>query len=216
MSRLVRRASLSASPIGETQYVNSGATSYTFTVPAGVFFISFGGVGVGSGGSKESIAGAANDEMFSGAGGNAAYINDVPVSPGDTFTIIPQSCSVQRVSDAAHMIRASGSMAAGAVRFSGGGGAGSSTAASGDDYVGGDSASFDLNGNSGAFSIQGRPGLGYDPASNSRGSRGQYYGYGGGTDDAPPDGGAGTDWQGGPGVVLVRWGSGGAFPGARP
>ncbi len=58
------------------------AGSYTWTVPAGVSSISVAGVGGGGGGSQKTTGGSG------GGGGQLTYINNVPVTPGDTYTIV--------------------------------------------------------------------------------------------------------------------------------
>lgn len=58
------------------------AGTYTWTVPAGVTSISVAGVGGGGGGSQKASGGSG------GAGAQLKYINNIPVTPGDTYTIV--------------------------------------------------------------------------------------------------------------------------------
>jgi hypothetical protein len=56
--------------------------TYSWTVPAGVTSISVAGVGGGGGGSQKSAGGTG------GAGGQLKYVNNIPVTPGDIYTVV--------------------------------------------------------------------------------------------------------------------------------
>lgn len=56
----------------------SGSVNTTFVVPDGVYSLCLGIVGPGQ---------AAPSTSLSGKGGNFRYLNDIPVKPGDTFTV---------------------------------------------------------------------------------------------------------------------------------
>jgi hypothetical protein len=61
-------------------YGNAG--TFTWTVPEGVTSISVAAVGGGGGGSQKTTGGSG------GAGGQLKFVNNVPVTPGDTYTIV--------------------------------------------------------------------------------------------------------------------------------
>lgn len=76
--------SQSLGPTGQIQYTVSG--TYTFVVPAGVTSISVACVGAGGGGYVSSetpvVAGGG------GGGGSLSYVNDIPVTPGASYTVV--------------------------------------------------------------------------------------------------------------------------------
>lgn len=57
----------------------SGTVNTTFVVPDGVYSLCLGIVGRGQ---------SALSTSQSGKGGNFRYLNDIPVKPGDTFTVV--------------------------------------------------------------------------------------------------------------------------------
>lgn len=63
-----------------TNYTAAG--TYTWTVPAGVTSISILGVGGGGGGAQNSSGGSG------GSGGSLNFVNNLAVTPGDTYTIV--------------------------------------------------------------------------------------------------------------------------------
>ena len=77
---------ISNTPTGEALYTSPG--TYTFTVPAGVSYISM--VAVGAGGTSYSTTSSttAKPREYPGSGGGLRYLNDLPVTPGETFTVI--------------------------------------------------------------------------------------------------------------------------------
>lgn len=74
--------SLSASVSGSTYTSYTEPGTYTWTVPEGVTTISLLGIGAGGGG-VQSLAGGSG-----GTGGNLVYYNSLPVTPGDTYSIV--------------------------------------------------------------------------------------------------------------------------------
>lgn len=67
-------------PTGQIEYITSG--SYFFTVPSGVFSISVVCVAGGGGGGYGAGYGGG------GSGGNLRYVNNIPVTPGDVYSVI--------------------------------------------------------------------------------------------------------------------------------
>jgi len=63
---------------GQQAYTTAG--TYTFTVPAGVTYISAFCVGAGSGNNN-------NGDNNSGTGGSTSYVNDISVTPGESLTV---------------------------------------------------------------------------------------------------------------------------------
>lgn len=65
--------------------------TYTFTVPAGVTYISAimvgGGGGGGTGGAPIGTIGPASSAGGGGGGGGLMWVNNLQVNPGDTFTV---------------------------------------------------------------------------------------------------------------------------------
>lgn len=70
--------------IGQNSWLNTG--TYSFVVPEGVYFIAAMLIGGGAGGGT----GSPGDTYSAGAGGGGAraYHNAIPVTPGETLTII--------------------------------------------------------------------------------------------------------------------------------
>lgn len=66
--------------VDEQEYLTPG--SYTWTVPAGVTSISAVGIGGGGGGSQKITGGTG------GQGGSLQYVNQIPVTPGDEYTVV--------------------------------------------------------------------------------------------------------------------------------
>lgn len=66
--------------LDEQQYSTPG--SYTWTVPAGVTAISAVAIGGGGGGSQKITGGTG------GTGGSLQYVNQIPVTPGDEYTVV--------------------------------------------------------------------------------------------------------------------------------
>jgi len=65
--------------IGQIQYTTPG--TYTWTCPAGVYSVCAVCVGGGSGG-------ASSHPAYGGRGGGLGWKNDIPVTPGETYTVV--------------------------------------------------------------------------------------------------------------------------------
>jgi hypothetical protein len=78
-SGVVSVVALTNSPPGQSQYTSSG----TFTVPAGVTSINVVCIGAG-GGSASTTSGY---QVSSGGGGGLSWKNNIPVTPGQVYTV---------------------------------------------------------------------------------------------------------------------------------
>ena len=74
-------------PNGQAQYTNSG--TYSWTCPAGVYSVCVVCIGGGGGGMTYSGSSASYTYSMNGGGGGAlAWCNDIPTTPGQTYTVV--------------------------------------------------------------------------------------------------------------------------------
>lgn len=205
----LRRATLSrnlnAVLAGAAEYTTAGST--TFTVPAGVYEIS--AVCVGGGGGAGQNAGSRS----SGGGGGLAYLPSIPVTPGESLTVVVGAGGAGTTSGTAnaggesYLARSTTKLV-----HASGGGAGyvSGTTSGGTNLVG-------LGGSGGSSNIHGGDGAGGGGAGGYSGNGGDGGGFsypavagsgGGGGGGAHKGGGYGSG--GGGGVGMSGAGSNGA------
>lgn len=170
--RLMMSALPAAAPKGQQEWTTPG--TYNFVVPVGVLFIS--AVVIGAGG-----IGSSSSPFPGGAGGGLHWRNDVPVTPGETLTVVvglgAANGGLSRIlRSGVVLLEATGGFTLGNPgkgRFDlyggGGGWGGSAPGGVGNGGLGGGAAGYDGNGGT-AGKIYG-PAGGY-PETDSGGGRG--------------------------------------------
>jgi hypothetical protein len=197
---------------GQEAYTTPG--TYTWVAPAGVTSVCVVCVGGGGGGRWSSNGGGG------GAGGGLGWKNDIPVSPGTSYTVVVGAGSIASGSTAAtggtsYFINASTTVAG-----LGGGGASSTAGGAGGTYVGdgggnggaGGGGATDGSGGGGAGGYTGNGGAGANapnPAAAPAGSGSGGGAGGGGTSEGTgtgPGGGVGILGQGLSGIGAIAGG----------
>lgn len=206
---------------GQVAYTTAG--TFSFVVPAGVYWLA--AVVIASGGGGARGAESDTNESSAGGGGALSYANGIAVTPGETLEVVVP------LGGAAGYIMSSGGPAydagikrgatwlvmakggGGGVWSSGIGGAGGVAAGGVGDvrWSGGkgmDATNFTYGGWSGRYTANGFPGI------NSSGLSASLFGADSGT--GLGRGGAGGRTDASPGVVggiRIMWGAGRSFPG---
>jgi hypothetical protein len=219
--------------IGQEEFITPG--TFTFTVPQGIYEIQAVLIGGGASGAR----GQANREQSGAGGGGLRYINNLPVTPGETLTVVvgaggPASLAnntdgtnggnsvLQRGANV--LVQANGGTASLYINGASTGGAGGTgtaigtgpfggTIGGGNGGKGGDSAAA-LNaggGGAGGYSGNGGPGVndGGTFAAGNQGAGGGAAGGEDGLDDGVCGGGVGLLGQGTSGTTSGAGGSGG-------
>lgn len=209
--------------VGQLQWTTPG--SFDFIVPAGVTSIAAVSIGSGGGGAR----GESGDTNSSPAGGGGAlsYRNAIPVTPGETLTIVVSQGGREAVFRGDGNPGADTGIRRGATTFllksQGGrggnwsseiGGAGGDAAFGIGDvrYSGGkgaDSASFTYGGWSGKYTANGTLGVGYPETNKSATLFGENIGTSIGKGG---NGGRSSASPGNAGAVRIMWGFGRAYP----
>lgn len=212
-------------PIGQQQWTAAG--TYSFVVPPGALYVDCVAISSGGGGAR----GASGDTNSSPAGGGGAlsYSNAIPVTPGETLTIVLPAggagansdmksgstagdCGIQR--GATWLVMAKGG--AGGNWASGIGGAGGAAASGVGDvrYSGGkgqDATNFTYGGFSGLYTSNGVAGSSANAVSDLSADllgadSGTRIGRGG-------NGGRTTASPGAVGGIRIMWGGARSYPG---
>lgn len=206
---------------GQVAYTTAG--TFSFVVPAGVYWLAAVVIASGGGGAR----GAAGDSNESPAGGGGAlsYSNGIAVTPGETLTVVvafggsagSSMSSGSAAADAgikrgaAWLVMAKGG--AGGNWASGIGGAGGADASGVGDvrWSGGkgmNATNFTYGGWSGQYTANGLPGI------NSSGLSASLFGADSGTGlGRGGNGGRTTASPGAVGGIRIMWGAGRSFPG---
>lgn len=215
---------------GQQQFTTAG--TYSWTCPAGVYFVSVVAVG----------AGATGTTTLSGGGGGLGYKNNIPVTPGNTYTVVvgaPGAPGGDSYFINTTTVRGIGGTRAGAGGgyVGDGGGNGGAGAADAGGFVGGGGAGG-YAGNGGAGTATNSTAFNAGAGGGGAGSSGAMYGGGGGvgllgqgssgaTSGAGGSGGTsgttgsaggvyggggGYNTSGGVGAVRIIWGANRAFP----
>ena len=181
--------------------------THSWTVPAGVTSLAI--VAVGGGGSGATGDGQGSRNGGSAGGGGLRYVNNVPVSPGDTLTVVVGSGGARRTSlnqnginGGASYVQLSGSDL---VRANGGGRGRTTGYGSG----GGGSIGTGLSGGGGNGGSGYRK-SGFEAGANGGGGAGGYSGNGGNGARTNNNAGAGSGGGGGGGTSYVA-GNGNTF-----
>ena len=169
-------------PAGEVEYTTAG--TYTWTAPTDVTSVSVVAVGAGGGAQPYSGNGGIGAYGSGGGGGGLGWKNDIPVVPGQTYTVVVGSGGVGGISPTAggdsYFINTS------TVRGGGGDFGDTSTTSAGGTFTGDGGG----NGGSGAFALDG---------GGSYGGGGGAGGYSGNGGNAAVNGGSHGDGSGGGG-----------------
>jgi len=225
---LLRRTTLSrkvdAAFGGVTKFMTPGST--TFTVPAGVTEISAVCVGGGGGGGGVEFSSATSSS--GGGGGATAYVSSIPVSPGESLTVVVGAAGAAEVNGGASYVRrastdlvcANGGSAGGRVTSGTAPGGAGGTVAVGTGGSGGAGGSSHLpSGPGGGGGGGGYSGVGGDGGASSAGLNGGGGGGGGGGSVFSSGagggggvgvGGAGSNGSGGLDSMYSQGGGGGS------
>ena len=85
---------VNTSPIGQAAYTTAG--TFTWTAPAGVTYVSAVCVGGGAGGSVGT--GYYGNSANGGGGGGLAWVNYIPVTPGQGYTVVVGAAGAGQIS----------------------------------------------------------------------------------------------------------------------